>query len=311
MELKLQNGVPVSGENDARLLNVAVEEAYASDEIRLAFLTPAGRRLLSAPLTLTNGEGQFPLPAAVLDADGRLYAQIVAENDDLRVAKSEMFAFDVEKSVRCGETEPVGSGLITLGGVQTQLSLLQSAFDAHTHDARYYTEGEADALLAGKADAVHTHDGRYYTEAEADALLAGKADAAHTHDGRYYTEAEVDALISSVTGDTVASGTFTPQDENADILYSRVWQRGDTVYVNVGMALSAAPERENVILGQLGGVSLLSGTDGLRYCAGISGPADLSAYHSVTVLFGPGGYVTVCDLPAGDRFAAFNIAYKV
>ena len=94
----------------------------------------------------------------------------------------------------------------------------------HTHDDRYYTEGETDALLGAKADssdlgalarkdqadwgtdlsnvpasfppAAHDHDGRYYTEAETDALLAGKSDTGHTHDDRYYTEAETDGLLA-------------------------------------------------------------------------------------------------------------------
>lgn len=37
-------------------------------------------------------------------------------------------------------------------------------------------------IIDGKADDVHTHDDRYYTEGEVDGLLLGKADAAHTHD---------------------------------------------------------------------------------------------------------------------------------
>lgn len=44
--------------------------------------------------------------------------------------------------------------------------------DAHTHDDRYYTEGEVDTALAGKSDTGHTHDDRYYTEAEVNALIA-------------------------------------------------------------------------------------------------------------------------------------------
>ena len=51
----------------------------------------------------------------------------------------------------------------------------------HTHDDRYYTETEADELLAGKSPTTHNHDDRYYTEAEADELLAGKSPTTHTH----------------------------------------------------------------------------------------------------------------------------------
>lgn len=40
-------------------------------------------------------------------------------------------------------------------------------------------------LETDKADVVHTHDDRYYTETETDALLADKADSTHLHDDRY------------------------------------------------------------------------------------------------------------------------------
>lgn len=46
----------------------------------------------------------------------------------------------------------------------------------HTHDERYYTETETDALLLGKSDTTHNHDERYYTESEVDSQLGGKVD---------------------------------------------------------------------------------------------------------------------------------------
>ena len=52
---------------------------------------------------------------------------------------------------------------------------------AHTHDDRYYTETETDALLAAKAASSHTHDDRYYTETEMNNALAAKTDTSHTH----------------------------------------------------------------------------------------------------------------------------------
>ena len=48
-------------------------------------------------------------------------------------------------------------------------------FAGHTHDDRYYTEAEADGLLAGKSPTSHTHDA--YTTGEVDSLLAGKEPA--------------------------------------------------------------------------------------------------------------------------------------
>jgi hypothetical protein len=42
--------------------------------------------------------------------------------------------------------------------------------------------GDADPRLSdARTPTAHTHDDRYYTDAEVEALLAGKADAGHTH----------------------------------------------------------------------------------------------------------------------------------
>ena len=66
----------------------------------------------------------------------------------------------------------------------------------HTHDGRYYTEGEIDTKLAKKADTEHNHNGIYYTQSEIDTKLSGKANTSHTHDDRYYTESEVDTKLN-------------------------------------------------------------------------------------------------------------------
>jgi|21_taG_2_1085346.scaffolds.fasta_scaffold00635_6 hypothetical protein len=70
----------------------------------------------------------------------------------------------------------------------------------HTHDDRYYTETEADTLLATKSGTGHTHDDRYYTETESDTLLATKSGTGHNHDDRYYTETEADTLLATKSG---------------------------------------------------------------------------------------------------------------
>lgn len=54
------------------------------------------------------------------------------------------------------------SVLVALGKLQAQINTINTT-------------------LAGKSDVGHTHDDRYYTESETDALLAGKAAASHTH----------------------------------------------------------------------------------------------------------------------------------
>ena len=89
---------------------------------------------------------------------------------------------------------------------------------AHTHDDRYYTETETDALLSGKASSTHNHEGVY-------------APANHNHDGVYapalgaddnhVTDAEkaalhshanktaLDAVSGTNTGDQDLSGLAT------------------------------------------------------------------------------------------------------
>lgn len=104
----------------------------------------------------------------------------------------------------------------------------------------YYTAAQVDALLTGYSPTGHTHDDRYYTETEADALLAVKqpldadltaiaalagtsgfltktaadtwaldttsySPVGHAHDDRYYTEAEAAALFAAISHTHTAS----------------------------------------------------------------------------------------------------------
>ncbi len=54
-------------------------------------------------------------------------------------------------------------------------SWLALSVNGHTHDDRYYTETEMNALLVAKAAVVHNHDDRYYTESEVNSLISGRA----------------------------------------------------------------------------------------------------------------------------------------
>jgi hypothetical protein len=143
---------PFAGENDVRLLQLSAEAPYSGWELRVAFLTPAGKRCVSPPVTLENGEGSYPLPAAVLDAPGRLLTQLIAEDDTGRVMKSEITPVYVEKGLGGAVPETDGGAVITLGGVKRALTALEAAFGAHTHDGRYYTAAQTDALLLQKQD---------------------------------------------------------------------------------------------------------------------------------------------------------------
>lgn len=73
---------------------------------------------------------------------------------------------------------------------------------AHTHDDRYYTEAEADALLAGKASASHNHDLVY-------AALAHAHDAGDVTSG-VFSNARINwAAPGAIGGTTKAAGSFT------------------------------------------------------------------------------------------------------
>lgn len=73
-------------------------------------------------------------------------------------------------------------------------SLAEAGISAvgHTHDDRYYTETEIDAILTA-----------YYTAAQVDSLLAGKSDVGHTHteaditDLDHYTDADANLAIDA------------------------------------------------------------------------------------------------------------------
>ena len=241
MEVELLNDGLFSGENDAKTMRVNVGEAYATDEVRLAFLTPAGKRLLTPPLTLTDGEGTFLLPASVLDADGRLLVQIVAENNDLRTAKSEVFAFNVEKSIRCGEEETLPDGaVITLGRVNTRLSALETAYRGHTHDDRYYTETEVDALIAAATGADLSE-------------YAKKADLATVATSGSYAD-----LNNKPTIPTVATGSFTALVSVSSETNISVKQVGNVVFIYGVLALpdgSTLADLGGIFFGTLSGVS--------------------------------------------------------
>ncbi len=139
MEVKYTGPGPCAGENGTRALTVAVEPAYRTYTVRLAFASPAGRVYITPALTLTNGEATYPLPSCLLDSPGKLRAQAVAESGDGRIAKSEIALFRVERSIAArAAREPETGGLISLCTLHTALTALSAAVE-------------------GKADAAHTH----------------------------------------------------------------------------------------------------------------------------------------------------------
>lgn len=168
MELKLLGSSVFEGENNSRTLKITVDEDYAGYEIRLAFLTPAGCRCITPEIELTNCEAQYSLPFSVLDAPGRLLTQIVAENEEQRVVKSEIYEFDVEKSVIADTSVGDGGELITLWGVKERVDALFEDLKSYAlradiptktsdliNDSGYITEHQD---ISGKQDVLTFDD---------------------------------------------------------------------------------------------------------------------------------------------------------
>lgn len=108
--------------------------------------------------------------------------------------------------------------------ISTSAVITQAALDEALES--YYTKGEADGKLEGKADTSHNHDRRYYTITEADSKLSekansadvsealkGKSDTGHTHDDRYYTESETNTLLD----DKVSTSNFNSHTNNTTV----------------------------------------------------------------------------------------------
>jgi|GEM_PF-2945537 len=156
MRLELIGDSIYEGENRSRTLNIAVGEAYSGYEIRLAFLSPAGCRCVTPEIELDGTEAQYTLPYSVLDAPGRLLAQIIAEDGEQRVVKSEVYAFDIEKSIMPDSAVSEGDGLITLTDVKESVEALFNELEnyalltdiptnvsAFNNDAGYLTEHQS------------------------------------------------------------------------------------------------------------------------------------------------------------------------
>ena len=307
MEIRMNENSLHAGENAARTLTLSVDAAYRSHGIRLALLSPAGRRFLTPEITLTNGEAQYPLPACVLDAGGRLLAQIVAENNDLQVVKSEVFGFDVERSIQVDGALPGTDGLITLGSLHNALTAAEEtlALCARTADLPTVPENvsafENDADYATKAfvqDTVdiaqreslpdHDHDERYFTVVEMTDLLAEKAD------------------ITDLPATAAGSFTLNSQLTGAEVSWSSIKQIGDIVYVKLGIDLNAAIGSNSVLLGAISGVTGPINSATIVPCMTTrTGAGD----HAAFATFGLGS-VAVGSTDPDDEFIYIEACYQ-
>lgn len=305
MEIRMNEKELHAGENAARSLKVSVDAAYRNHEIRLALLSPAGRRFLTPEIALTNGEAQYPLPACVLDAGGRLLAQIVAENDDLQVVKSEVFGFDVERSVPTDGAFPGADGLITLGSLHNALSAVEDALAlcARTSDLPTVPENvsafENDADYATKAFVEETVD-----------IAQRESLPDHTHDDRYYTEAETDALLALKADASVVRGLFTPDQamEYASPLESDVRQVGSMVNLYIEVDKGSAFGSNEVTLGTISGVSkpMRNGIKTICLTHKLNG-----GYHyGLAKIDKPTGEVKLLCSEPTDEIAYINVSYQ-
>ena len=261
MKIECVNGPLRVGENDARILALTVEEAYASHEIRLAFLTPFGHKCLSPEIRVENGVVSYPLPACLLDATGKLLAQIVAENGEGQVAKSDVYAFPVERSILCDDGDFTDEGFVTIGMLDNAVKALQAdvvslspaAFSgsyadltdtpelpvipqnvsAFTNDAGYLTQHQslADYYTADETDAaVHAAVTEAITDPATfviDETLSGTSENAVQNK---VIKAALDAKADA-TAVQVKVGTFTPAFEPQLGSYVVVKQIGKIVYI--------------------------------------------------------------------------------
>lgn len=308
MEIRMNGNGLHAGENAARTLTLSVDAAYRDHEIRLALLSPAGRRFLTPEITLTNGEAQYPLPACVLDAGGRLLAQIVAENDDLQVIKSDVFGFDVERSIPTEGAQPGCDGLITLGSLHNAVTAVEEtlALCARTSDLPTVPENvsafENDADYATKAFVEETVD-----------IAQRESLPAHTHDGRYYTETETDALLAEKADLTdlpaTAVGSFTLDQSltGATVSFSRVRQIGDAVYVSLLVELGEAIGSSSKLLGTISGVANPAATATVVPC--LTKGSGANDTHLAFATIGIGA-VAVKSTDSSDEYVYIETCYQ-
>ena len=136
-----------SGENISRRLDIFIDEAFYDKECVLTFITPMGKIFVTEPLTVTDGKGEYELPALLLDGKGVLFCQLGLSGKNGFVIKSEIYEFPVYASCDTGERPEAGEE--SLKSLAAIFTLLDKKSDiGHSHDDRYYSEAEADILPA-------------------------------------------------------------------------------------------------------------------------------------------------------------------
>lgn len=181
-----------TGENDSRVIRFSLSEKYRPLTVKLCFVSPLGKAYVTQALTHENGEGQYPVPAMLLDGKGVLVCQIVCTDKNGLVAKSavsELSVFSSADDMSCPAL--------------SDESLKSLSYICDALDERPDKE-EIARLLEEKSDTDHLHP-IYLTEADLFEYLPTHPSSGyeHTHDGRYYKKEEADALLEPLKTDYV------------------------------------------------------------------------------------------------------------
>ena len=166
MRITLSGGPLHEEEHRSRALALETDAGFDAQRTYLAFLTPLGKRLVSEDLTFENGQSVYVLPSAVLDGAGLLLAQLVAEDSEGKVKKSDVFGFQVEPSLTDGSMTVEG-GTLSLKDVwedvqgilealptlalKSELPVVPTEVSAFDNDAGYLTRHQSLEGYATKA----------------------------------------------------------------------------------------------------------------------------------------------------------------
>jgi hypothetical protein len=170
------------------------------------------------------------------------------------------------------------------GGLYWPLAIdlaTQAELDAHAAAAdphpQYLTSAEAGLLYAALS---HTHDDRYYTESESDALLAGKAAASHTHPWGQITGTPTTLSGYGITDGAPAAAEYLTLAAHASLSAERVLTAGTNITLDTStpgqLVISAAGGGGGTIdgSGTAGRVAQWSDSDTLQ-AANLIAPANL------------------------------------
>ncbi len=193
-----------TGENASRGLEIEIDEAYRDKSVRLGFITPMGRAMVTDALSLSGGRAVYSLPSALLDGKGLLLCQILVYDGDTYMCKSPVLELPVYMSVDDASCPAVsGEGLRSLA---LMWEILEGKAEmSHSHNDTYYTKAQTDSIARTKSSTDHLHTGVYLTRQELEDILENELSGGyeHNHDELYYRKSaldEVDTRLEDAEG---------------------------------------------------------------------------------------------------------------